>query len=50
MSGLLYEVEPSDLQTFVVVTTAFAAVALVACCLPALEAADVDPAMALRHE
>jgi putative ABC transport system permease protein len=50
MSSLLYEVEPSDPQTFVVTTAAFAMVALVVCCVPALEAADVDPAVALRYE
>ena len=50
MSSLLYDVEPSDPQTFVVVTAAFASVALVACCVPALKAAHVDPAIALRYE
>ena len=50
MSSLLYEVEPSDPQTFVVVTAAFATVALVACCVPALKAADVEPAIAIRYE
>ena len=50
MSSLLYEVEPTDPLTFAVVTAAFATVALVACCVPALKAADVDPALALRHE
>jgi predicted permease len=50
MSSLLYEVEPGDPQTFAVVTAAFATVALVTCCVPALKAADVDPAIALRCE
>jgi putative ABC transport system permease protein len=50
MSSLLYEVEPGDSQTFAVVTVAFAAVALVACYLPALRAARVDPAVTLRCE
>jgi predicted permease len=50
MSSLLYDVEPSDPQTFVIVTAAFATVALVACCVPALKAAHVDPAIALRYE
>lgn len=44
MSSLLYDVEPSDPQTFVVVAAAFATIALVACCVPAIEAAHVDPA------
>jgi putative ABC transport system permease protein len=50
MASLLYEVEPNDPQTFVVVTAAFATVALVACCVPALKAANVDPAVTLRYE
>ncbi|OFW40485.1 MAG: hypothetical protein A3J29_05990 [Acidobacteria bacterium RIFCSPLOWO2_12_FULL_67_14b] len=50
MSSLLYDVQPRDLQTFVAVTAALTTTALVACCLPALKAADVDPAIALRHE
>jgi putative ABC transport system permease protein len=50
MSSLLYDVEPTDPQTFLVVTSAFATVALVACCVPALKAAHVDPAIALRYE
>jgi putative ABC transport system permease protein len=50
MSSLLFEVQPSDPQTFVVVTVAFATVTLVACCVPALKAANVEPATALRYE
>jgi putative ABC transport system permease protein len=50
MSSLLYDVQPGDPQTFVAVTTALAATALVACCVPAFKAAHVDPATALRHE
>jgi putative ABC transport system permease protein len=50
MSSLLYEVEPGDPQTFVIVTAAFATVALLACCVPAFTAADVDPATAIRYE
>lgn len=50
MSSLLYDVPPRDPQTFVTVTSALAATALVACCVPAFKAAHVDPATALRHE
>ena len=50
MSSLLYDVEPRDLLTFVVVTTTLATTALVACCLPAFKAAGVDPAIALGRE
>jgi putative ABC transport system permease protein len=50
MESLLYEVQPTDLPTFAVVTAALATAALLACCLPALNAARVDPAITLRHE
>jgi putative ABC transport system permease protein len=50
MSSLLYEVQPRDLQTFVVVAAALATTALAACGVPALKAARVDPAIALRRE
>jgi putative ABC transport system permease protein len=50
MAGLLYEVKPSDPQTFVVVCTALAAAALLACWLPARKAARVDPVIALRYD
>ena len=50
MSSLLYEIQPRDPETFVVVTAALAATALIACCVPAIKGAQVDPAVALRHE
>jgi hypothetical protein len=50
MAGLLYDVEPTDPVTFVAVTTALATSALIACCVPALRAALVDPVTALRYE
>ncbi len=50
MAGLLYEVKPSDPQTFVVVCMALAGAALLACWIPARKAARVDPVVALRYE
>jgi predicted permease len=50
MSTLLYDVAPRDPLTFTVVTAALATTALLACFAPALRAARVDPAVALRYE
>jgi predicted permease len=50
MQNLLFGVEPLDPVSFVVAPTLLAAVALGACLVPALRAAHVDPADALRHE
>jgi predicted permease len=50
MSGLLYGVAPQDPVTFASVTGLFAAVALLACWIPAARAARIRPAQALRHE
>jgi putative ABC transport system permease protein len=50
MTSLLYDVEPTDPQTFAAVSVALLATAFVACWLPALKAALVDPLVALRYE
>jgi putative ABC transport system permease protein len=50
MAGLLYDVQPTDPQTFAAVTAALATSAFLACCVPALKAALVDPVIALRCE
>ena len=50
MASLLYDVRPTDPSTYAVVAAALAATALAACCKPALQAACVDPARALRQE
>ena len=50
MTQLLYDVKPSDPWTFIVLPCALAVTALLACGLPALRAAFVDPAIILRDE
>ena len=50
MASLLYDVKPTDPSTYAAVAAALAATALAACCKPALQAAWVDPARALRQE
>lgn len=49
-SDVLFNVSPTDPATLVVVTCALALVALVAAWIPAMRAARVDPAVALRHQ
>ena len=50
MQSLLYGVAPGDPLTFVVVTALLSGAALLACCVPALRAARIDPMNALRYE
>jgi putative ABC transport system permease protein len=50
IAGLLYGVQPHDTATFAVTTLALGSIAGVACVVPALKAALVDPVTALRAE
>jgi putative ABC transport system permease protein len=50
IAGLLYEVRPADPVTFAGIALLLAAVALLACYLPARRATRVDPALTLRSE
>jgi ABC-type antimicrobial peptide transport system permease subunit len=50
LRNFLYEVQPLDPLTFVSVVVVLAAVALLACWLPARRAARVNPMEALRCE
>jgi len=50
MSRLLFEVTPTDVTTFALVSVGLITVALLACYLPARRAMKVDPLEALRYE
>src|SRR3954470_8768282 len=50
LSSLLFGVQPLDAATFVTTAGVLGVSALVACAAPALRAARVDPAVALRQE
>jgi ABC-type antimicrobial peptide transport system permease subunit len=49
-TSFLYGVRPHDAATFSIVPIFLAAVALLACWIPARRAASVDPLTALRHD
>jgi putative ABC transport system permease protein len=50
LKTFLFEVQPSDPMTLIVVGALFAAVALLASWVPVRRAAEVDPLEALRYE
>jgi putative ABC transport system permease protein len=50
IAGLLYGIQPHDTATFAVTTVALGSIACLACVVPALKAARVDPVTALRIE
>jgi putative ABC transport system permease protein len=50
LRSFLFEVQPGDPATFIVVGALFVAVGLLACWLPVRRAGKVDPLEALRYE
>ena len=50
LSSMLYEIHANDPSTFAAVSTSLVAVALLACWIPAMRAARVDPLVSLRQD
>jgi putative ABC transport system permease protein len=50
MTALLYEVTPTDFETFAAAVATVGATAFAACCGPAVKASLIDPLVALRWE
>jgi len=50
LSNLLFHLSATDAATYVIASAAMLVVAALACCLPALRAAKVDPSVALLSE
>jgi putative ABC transport system permease protein len=50
LTTLLFEVEPTDLATYAIVSGMIVLVSLAACVVPSRRATQVDPLEALRHE
>jgi predicted permease len=50
LATLLYGVSPLDPVTFAAVTAGLGAVAMLACCVPVVRAASIDPMIALRED
>jgi predicted permease len=49
LASMLYNVSPRDPLTLIVLSTGLTMSALLACCIPALQAANSDPLHVLRH-
>jgi ABC-type antimicrobial peptide transport system permease subunit len=50
MGALLFETEPTDPVTYLIVAGTLTLVAVAACLVPAFRAARIDPVLAMRAE